>query len=202
LELSRLTSNKKYVVAITYTNIAADEIKERIEVLGVETNNLWIGTIHSFCLDWILRPYSSYCNFTKYGFHIIDPQTSDNLKNDLCKEKKENPYNVDWSMCSSGFLVKGSETIQLIRKKYLSTLRSNNEIDFNLILFLSNWLLKKYPQIRKIVSKIFWHFSFYLKIHSSIVVLHTPSVRRTARIPISSDKLFNTLIIFSIGVFN
>ena len=154
-ELSKLADNKKYIIAIIYTNIAADEIKERIELLGVDTTNLWIGTIHSFCLDWVLRPYSSYCNFTKYGFHIIDPQTSDRLKNELCQEKDINPFNVDWSMNSSGFRVSGSETIKEIRKKYLSILKNNNEIDFNLILFLSNWIVYKYPQVGKILSNIF-----------------------------------------------
>ena len=56
-ELSKLESNKQYIVAITYTNRAADEIKERIELLGVDTEQLWIGTIHSFCVEWILKPY-------------------------------------------------------------------------------------------------------------------------------------------------
>ena len=48
------------VVAITYTHRAADEIQERIEDLGVDTSGLWIGTIHAFCLEWILKPYGIY----------------------------------------------------------------------------------------------------------------------------------------------
>ncbi len=47
-ELSRLGSRRQFIVALTYTNRAADEIKERIEGLGVDTSQLWIGTIHSF----------------------------------------------------------------------------------------------------------------------------------------------------------
>ena len=45
-ELSKLNSNKQFVIAITYTHTAADEIKERVELLGIETDQLWIGTIH------------------------------------------------------------------------------------------------------------------------------------------------------------
>ena len=37
VELSKLTSERTWVVAITYTNRAADEIHERIECLGVDT---------------------------------------------------------------------------------------------------------------------------------------------------------------------
>ncbi|WP_167877452.1 UvrD-helicase domain-containing protein, partial [Klebsiella pneumoniae] len=58
-ELSRRT-DKRMVVAITYTHRAADEIQERIEDLGVDTSGLWIGTIHAFCLEWILKPYGIY----------------------------------------------------------------------------------------------------------------------------------------------
>nr|WP_283093795.1 UvrD-helicase domain-containing protein [Burkholderia cenocepacia] len=59
-ELSRLQSKRQFIVALTYTHRAADEIHERIEGLGVDTSQLWIGTIHSFCLEWILKPYGIY----------------------------------------------------------------------------------------------------------------------------------------------
>ena len=71
-ELSRLQSDKQFVVAITYTNRAADEIHERIENLVVDTTRLWIVTIHSFCLEWILKPYGIYHNDLAKGFRVID----------------------------------------------------------------------------------------------------------------------------------
>ncbi|MCB0537478.1 MAG: UvrD-helicase domain-containing protein, partial [Bacteroidetes bacterium] len=52
-ELDKLDDSRKYIIAITYTNRAAEEIKERIELLGIDTKQLWIGTIHSFCNEWI-----------------------------------------------------------------------------------------------------------------------------------------------------
>ena len=61
-ELDKLRSKKEFLIAITYTNRAADEVKERVMLLGVDTSQLWIGTIHSFCLEWILRPYHLYLN--------------------------------------------------------------------------------------------------------------------------------------------
>ncbi|HHH54359.1 MAG TPA: ATP-dependent helicase, partial [Bacteroidetes bacterium] len=39
-ELSKLKSKKQYIVAITYTNRASDEIKDRIELMGVDTKQL------------------------------------------------------------------------------------------------------------------------------------------------------------------
>ena len=83
-ELSRLKSKKEFIIAITYTNAAAEEIKERVEILGVDISQLWIGTIHSFCLEWILRPYSLYLNRLKNGFRILNSHESEDLITTLC----------------------------------------------------------------------------------------------------------------------
>lgn len=71
-ELSQLSTAREFVAAITYTHRAADEIRERIEDLGVDTAQLWIGTIHSFCLEWILKPYGIYEAELAQGFRVID----------------------------------------------------------------------------------------------------------------------------------
>ena len=78
-ELSRLESSKQRVVAITYTHRAADEIHERIENLGVDTTQLWIGTIHSFCLEWILKPYGIYNSELSHGFRVINSHDSETI---------------------------------------------------------------------------------------------------------------------------
>lgn len=83
-ELSKLESNKQYIIAITYTNRAADEIKERIELLGVDTEQLWIGTIHSFCVEWILKPYHMYIEELKFGYDIINTNDTENYLVSLC----------------------------------------------------------------------------------------------------------------------
>ena len=83
-ELSKLESNKQYIIAITYTNRAADEIKERIELLGGDTEQLWIGTIHSFCVEWILKPYHMYIEELKFGYDIINTNDTENYLVSLC----------------------------------------------------------------------------------------------------------------------
>lgn len=55
-ELSKLESNKQYIIAITYTNRAADEIKERIELLGEILNNYGLELfIHSVLNGFLNR---------------------------------------------------------------------------------------------------------------------------------------------------
>ena len=76
-ELQKLTSSKQRILALTHTNVAADEIADRIEQLDILNSQLWSGTIHAFCTEWILRPYSGYCEITKFGFTIADPEFFD-----------------------------------------------------------------------------------------------------------------------------
>lgn len=70
-ELMKIDTHRKFVIAITYTNNAADEIRERIENLNVNIEQLWIGTIHSFCLEWIIRPYSIFIDSLPVDFIVL-----------------------------------------------------------------------------------------------------------------------------------
>ena len=170
-ELSKLTSKKKYIIAITYTNRAADEIKERVDLLGVETEQLWIGTIHSFCLEWILRLYSCYVPALKKGFKVIDAHASDELLSSLC-EDYNNQYNLKkWNRISSfdcKYHVNGIPKLKLTNTKaekkdavknilgsYHKHLKDNSQIDFELILYYSLKLLRDNTVICNILSKIF-----------------------------------------------
>ena len=54
------STSRRLHLAITYTNRAADEILERIETLNIDADNIWAGTIHQFCMQFIIRPYAMY----------------------------------------------------------------------------------------------------------------------------------------------
>lgn len=162
-ELSRLESEKQFIIAITYTNAAADEIKERVELLGVDTKQLWIGTIHSFCLEWILRPYSLYLDELKLGFTILNSHESEELITDLCKPY-ENPRITYWDC---GFIAKPDNyyltsldankhsSIKAILCEYFKTLRTRNHIDFEQILHYSYKILKNKSIVNSILSNLF-----------------------------------------------
>ncbi len=172
-ELSKLNNSKQYIVAITYTNRAADEIKERIELLGVETNQLWIGTIHAFCLEWILRPYSLYQSELKKGFRVIDSFDSEKMISSICANYNERKnlrgrngithWDCQFFATSKpGFIITSTneakkEGIKEILKEYFKVLKTNNQLDFEHILFYSLKLLKEKEIISPILSKIFPH---------------------------------------------
>ena len=60
------------IIAITYTNRGADEMQDRIlKQLGFIPDNIWIGTIHKFCLDFIIRKYSRFSKVLSKPFSPI-----------------------------------------------------------------------------------------------------------------------------------
>lgn len=163
-ELSRLGSNKEFVIAITYTNNAADEIKERVELLGVDATQLWIGTIHSFCMEWILKPYHSYSERLKNGYKVFNSFDSEELLTALCKKYK-NPevtfYDFQYYASIKGgfeFSTKNASQnnhIKAILDEYCSILEHNKQLDFEQILLYAHELLKSKPIICDILSKMF-----------------------------------------------
>ena len=163
-ELGRLNSSKEFVIAITYTNRAADEIKERIELLGVDTTQLWIGTIHSFCMEWILKPYHLYSERLKNGFKVCNSFDTEKLLTTLCK-KYTNPkvtfYDFQYYATIKGnykFTSKNSNQnnhIKAILQEYFGILKKNNQLDFEQILFYAYEILKSKPIISTILYKLF-----------------------------------------------
>lgn len=70
--VNRKDSDRRWILAITHTRVAANEISERLDRSGVESSQLWVGTIHSFCLDWIIKPYTGEHPRLSKGYRIID----------------------------------------------------------------------------------------------------------------------------------
>ena len=97
--------NKKFakpweILAVTFTNKAANEMKERVQaLLKIDIERMWVGTFHSTGLK-ILRRHAELCSL-KSDFTVID--TDDQIR--LVKQileinkidiKKHAPSNVLW----------------------------------------------------------------------------------------------------------
>lgn len=160
-ELSKLKSKKSIVIAITYTNRAADEIHERIEALGIDVSQLWIGTIHAFCLEWILKPYGIYHENLKHGFRVIDSHERENILDFLCENYKYiTHWNCDFYITETGYILGCQDEwkhndINIILSRYFEILTENRELDFELILYYAFILIDEQPSISLILSKIF-----------------------------------------------
>jgi superfamily I DNA/RNA helicase len=160
-ELSRLRTTRQFIVALTYTHRAADEIHERIDELGVDTSQLWIGTIHSFCLEWILKPYGIYEPALARGFRILDNHEQEKLLEELCQTERGVTYwDCEYYFTEQGFVLgcrdQSKHTrLHAIFARYFERLAANRQIDFEQILFYASRLIQTRPEISKVLANIF-----------------------------------------------
>ncbi|MGJ7471306.1 UvrD-helicase domain-containing protein [Kosakonia cowanii] len=152
-ELSK-SKGKRYIIALTYTNSAADEIKKRIMELGVSIDNLWIGTLHSFCLKWIIKPYSALCDETRYGFKVIDPHDSEDLKLQLCSKYGRDYFKTDFGWCEYGLREKDKHGKNVV-ENYYKNLKDSGFVDFEQIVYLSYTIVSNNNFVAKNLSNIF-----------------------------------------------
>ena len=149
-------SPHQHALALTYTNRAADEVAARLQEHGYSKKHLWTGTIHSFALEWILRPYSSYDPLLRNGFSVIDEAALRKLVDSLRQQ-----YGVDArAEIRMGFLRNGQlattapnrrSLIEECRKK----LKEQRLLDFDHVLYLALDLLRRKPEIATTLGAIF-----------------------------------------------
>jgi DNA helicase II / ATP-dependent DNA helicase PcrA len=159
-ELSRRT-DKRIVVAITYTHRAADEIQERIEALGVDTTALWIGTIHSFCLEWIIKPYGIYVPELARGYTVLDRHDREKMLERLCSAHRGvSLWDCDYYFEEGGYRLgcpdtRKHDSIHKILAAYFQELADTKRIDFELILWYSQVLIQSQPHIAALLAQVF-----------------------------------------------
>lgn len=155
--------NPYNILAITFTNKAAKEMKERtVKMLGKDAYNIQISTFHSLGL-LILRE-----NYDKLGYDknltILDSDDTLTVIKKILKEKNLDPkaYNPraikNKISSAKNELVTPEEygvfasseyeqIITEIYQKYEKKIKTNNSVDFDDLLILPIKLFKKYPEI-------------------------------------------------------
>ena len=136
------------ILAITFTNKAANEMKERVEKLvGEAAKDMWIGTFHSICVR-ILRKYIDRLGF-EHSFLIFDTTDQRTLIKECMKTLKiDDKMFTDRSVLSEISNAKNEmlepkayqtkyagdyrkEIIGRIYELYQQRLKENNAIDFD-----------------------------------------------------------------------
>lgn len=140
--VEKYIASQKLNIAITYTNRAADEIKERLERIEISENKVWVGTIHQFCLEFIIRPYTMYHKRLQKGYHIIDEYVTKQYIEEIIEELG---IDIGYS--------KPFEYPEIL-EKYQKKLLDEKEIDFNDILSISFDLISDKKFIAENISGI------------------------------------------------
>lgn len=139
------------ILAVTFTNKAAGEMKDRIESLTGGTRGMWVMTFHAMCVR-ILRNHGDVLGF-KNGFSIYDESDKKALLKRIvkdlkidekiypvsylgsvissCKEAEENP---DDYIDNNSMNFK-AETVAKVYARYMEDLQQNNAMDFDDLLW-------------------------------------------------------------------
>lgn len=154
------------ILAITFTNKAAREMKERVLNLSDhKKNELWISTFHSFCAK-ILRFHIEQLGY-KRGFQIIDDDDAKKIIKEILKEEKPDADQKELKQIrskiskiknrseSGGSDYDNNDLASQIYDEYQKYLFTNNLVDFDDLLLLTIELFKQFPEIKEIYNKKF-----------------------------------------------
>lgn len=170
------------ILAITFTNKAAGEMKERVEQLvGPRANAMWVSTFHSACVR-ILRRESKRLGFTS-SFSIYDAADSKRLMALVCRDldldpKRYPPKSFTAKISNlknelidpeefAGQVVGGTaqtesgggfeKTLAEAYTMYQARLREANALDFDDIIMTTVHLLQAFPDVAEHYRRRFRH---------------------------------------------
>ena len=160
------------ILAITFTNKAANEMKERItKLIGENANNMWIGTFHSICVR-ILRKYIDRIGFNS-DFVIFDTSDQRTLIKQCIKQmnlddkiftdrsvlaeisnaKNEMLTPMQYNLRTNGEIRK--QKIAGVYEIYQRKLKENNALDFDDIINSTIQILTENPDVLEYYSEKF-----------------------------------------------
>src|SRR4051812_29380735 len=153
------------ILAITFTNKAAAEMRERVEALvGRRARVMWVSTFHSACVR-ILRKEIHRFGF-KSGFSIYDAADSKRLMTLVCRDLDMDPKRyppravLNWVSNQKNELVdhedaarnatnKLEETYSAAYSTYQQRLRAANALDFDDLIMMTVNLFQAFPEVHE-----------------------------------------------------
>lgn len=162
--------NPQNIMAVTFTNKAAGEMKKRLESkLGKDmAEKVYAKTFHSACVG-ILREYAMFVGF-KRDFTIYDEKDCKSVLKDIYKANgiKEKELHKDdvlnhisiWKdkmitpdMAISQSMISSYNTVAHLYKEYQERLKNANAMDFDDLIGNTIQLLKEHPDIQAELQK-------------------------------------------------
>ncbi|MFE9341999.1 DNA helicase PcrA [Streptomyces olivaceus] len=161
------------ILAITFTNKAAGEMKERVEQLvGPRANAMWVMTFHSACVR-ILRRESKKLGFTS-SFSIYDAADSKRLMALVCRDLDLDPKRFPPKSFSAkisnlknelideeDFAAQAADgfekSVAQAYALYQSRLREANALDFDDLIMTTVNLLRAFPDVAEHYRRRFRH---------------------------------------------
>lgn len=150
------------IFVATFTNKAADEMKERIKnLIGADIRDLWIGTFHSLCARILRQEIERLGTYTRY-FTILDrddqKKVLKEILGDIGKEgSKLESFVEKISRYKTGLLITEDQFFLTIYKHYSKKLMEYNALDFDDLLILPLKIFNEFPEVLEYYSTKFKH---------------------------------------------
>ncbi|MCD4839149.1 DNA helicase PcrA [Neobacillus sedimentimangrovi] len=163
--------NPYNILAITFTNKAAREMKERIaKMMGGAANDIWISTFHSMCVR-ILRRDIDRIGFNR-NFTILDTGDQQSVIKGILKEKNLDPKKFDprailgsissaknelitpeeYTKTAGGYY---EQVVSEIYEEYQKKLRKNQALDFDDLIMKTIQLFQRVPEVLEYYQRKF-----------------------------------------------
>lgn len=159
------------ILAITFTNKASREMKERIEkILGPGADDIWISTFHSMCVR-ILRRDIERMGINR-NFSILDTTDQLSVIKTILKEKNMDPKKFDprsllgsissaknelitpeqYEQTAGGFY---DQMVSEVYTEYQKKLRKNQSLDFDDLIMTTIQLFQRVPEVLEFYQRKF-----------------------------------------------
>lgn len=163
--------NPYNILAITFTNKAAREMKERIgKVMGGAAEEIWISTFHSMCVR-ILRRDIDRIGFNR-NFTILDTTDQQSVIKGILKDKNIDPKKFDpramlgaissaknelidpeeYSKTAGGYF---DQVVSDVYEEYQKRLRKNQALDFDDLIMMTIQLFRRVPDVLEYYQRKF-----------------------------------------------
>ncbi|MED3624961.1 DNA helicase PcrA [Neobacillus thermocopriae] len=163
--------NPYNILAITFTNKAAREMKERIaKMMGGAADDIWISTFHSMCVR-ILRRDIDRIGFNR-NFTILDTGDQQSVIKGILKEKNLDPKKFDprailgsissaknelitpeeYTKTAGGYY---EQVVSEIYEEYQKKLRKNQALDFDDLIMKTIQLFQRVPEVLEYYQRKF-----------------------------------------------